>query len=329
MVKKRNEHMAPTEIITYDDDTRVRIFRRPFPALEGFAGMHVDAYALFSERYVVICDTLLCPADMEFVMEHIQPELAYVEPRSIAPLQPHPDTCLATGRQLLVINSHADWDHTWGNGYFTGRLSAPLLAHQHCRVRIQSEEAQAELVAYQTRNAIFQQVVLTPPTLTFTHGLTLYGGDLTFELFPAPGHTSDSIALWIPELRLLLAFNSLEAPFPLLENAASVQPLLSTLQHFVALQPLHVLCSHSKVADSTLVQKNLAYVQKLVHRCRTLLLTHHPTDAELAHASDLIASPFSEFAAEEDGTPSSTFYRQAHEDNIRFIMQDALNHPVE
>ena len=298
--------MAATKITTYDNDMRIRIFRRAFPAMEEFAGMHVDAYALFSEHYVIICDTLLCPADMEFVMETVRPEVV-------------------ARRQLLVLNSHADWDHIWGNGYFSGRQSVPILAHQHCRARIQSEEAQAELAAYQKRDTIFQEVVLTAPTLTFTHGLTVHGGDLTFELFPAPGHTSDSCALWIPELRLLLAFDSLEAPFPLLEDAASVQPLITTLQHFLALQPQHVLCSHSKLADSTLIQKNLDYVQNLEERCRTLLLTRHPDTTELEHASDLIMVPCTESAVEKDGTPASAFYRHAHENNIRFIMQSVMH----
>jgi glyoxylase-like metal-dependent hydrolase (beta-lactamase superfamily II) len=279
-------------------DTRIRIFRRTFPDMEEFAGMYVDAYAIISERYVVICDTLLCPADMETVMTNVRPELA-------------------TGRQLLVINSHADWDHAWGNGYFTGQQSAPILAHHHCRTRLLSTEAQTELAAYQKREATFRNVTLTTPTLTFTHALTLYGGDLTLSLFPAPGHTSDSCALWIPELRLLLAFDSIEAPFPLLESAAGVQPLMTTLQRFLTLEPLHVLCSHS-TADSALVRKNLDYMQKLVHR--TLQLTYRPTDAELEHGSALIDSPFAEFSEGNNGTGLSAFYRQAHEENIRFII---------
>jgi glyoxylase-like metal-dependent hydrolase (beta-lactamase superfamily II) len=294
--------MKIAENITYlaaiQGDTRIRTFRRTFPDMEGFAGMYVDAYAIISERYVVICDTLLCPDDMQVVMENVRPELA-------------------TGRQLLVINSHADWDHAWGNSYFTGRQNAPLLAHRHCRERLQSAEAQAELAVYQKHNTTFRNVALTAPTLTFTHDLTLYGGDLTLTLFPAPGHTADSCALWIPELRLLLAFDSIEAPFPVLESAAGVQPLMTTLHRFLALEPLHVLCSHS-AADSALVHKNLDYIQTLVRR--TLQLTHRPTDAEMVYGSALIGSPFAEFG-EGDETGTSAFYRQAHEENIRFIIK--------
>lgn len=300
---KLSEHI--TRLLPIDNDTRIRIFRRTFPDMKEFAGMYVDAYAVISERYVVICDTLLCPDDMQIVMENVRPELA-------------------SGRQLLVVNSHADWDHAWGNSYFTGRQNAPLLAHHHCRERLQSTEAQTELAAYQQRDITFRNVTLTAPTLTFTHDLTVHGGDLTLKLLPAPGHTPDSCALWIPELRLLLAFDSLEAPFPLLEDAAGVQPLITTLQRFQALEPLSVLCSHS-TANSALIHKNLDYIEKLVQRCQRVLRIHRPTDAELEHGSTLIGAPFAAFGGEHDETGASAFYRQAHEENIRFIMQDALN----
>ncbi len=290
-----------SDTITYlpaiQGDTRIRIFRRTFPDMEEFAGMYVDAYAIISTHYVVICDTLLCPEDMETVMTTLRPELA-------------------GGRQLLVINSHADWDHSWGNGYFVGQRSAPILAHDACRTRLLSKEEQEQLTAYQKREATFHNVTLTPPTLTFTHDLALYGDDLTFTLFPAPGHTIDSSALWIPELRLLLAFDAIEAPFPLLESADGVQLLMATLQRFLALDPLHVLCSHS-TADSALIRKNLDYIQTLVQRAAQI--THRPTAAELEHASTLIASPFAEFSHDE--TDASAFYRQAHEENIRSILR--------
>ena len=90
---KGDNTMAPSEQIislpALQDDTRIRIFRRTFPPMEEFADMHVDAYVIVTERSVVICDTLLSPADMAFVMQHTRPDLT-------------------TGRQLLVLNSHAE-----------------------------------------------------------------------------------------------------------------------------------------------------------------------------------------------------------------------------
>src|SRR4051794_29753211 len=55
---------------------------------------------------------------------------------------------VAGGRQLLVLNTHADWDHYWGNGLFTGpevRYPAPILGHQIAGQRAESDEARATL----------------------------------------------------------------------------------------------------------------------------------------------------------------------------------------
>src|SRR5438105_3586837 len=109
-------------------DPRIHVFRRNFAAVAEFESMEVDAYLVITDRYVVVLDTLLCPEDMTTVMHMAQNELA--------------------GRELLIVNSHADWDHTWGNGYFTGEHFAPIIAHQHCLTRLRSKEAHEELADY-------------------------------------------------------------------------------------------------------------------------------------------------------------------------------------
>src|SRR5215813_1686771 len=112
-------------------DERVRVFRRSLGEMEEFSGMEVDAYAIITERYVVVCDTMLCPEDAAAMMQMVQGEL--------------------TGRELLVVNSHADWDHVWGNRYFTSEHAAPIIAHEHSLVRSQSRESREELEEYQQR----------------------------------------------------------------------------------------------------------------------------------------------------------------------------------
>src|SRR5881394_1370086 len=93
-----------TYIPEMSKDKRLRVFRRML-SLEGeFDGMQVDAYVLLAERYVLICDTLLCPEDMATMLDAVHGEL--------------------NGRKVLVVNSHADWDHTWGNCYFAGAHQA-------------------------------------------------------------------------------------------------------------------------------------------------------------------------------------------------------------
>jgi glyoxylase-like metal-dependent hydrolase (beta-lactamase superfamily II) len=282
-------------------DDRIRVFRRCFNMVGEFEGMEVDGYVVITDRYVVLLDTLLCPEDAEFMIETVKDTLA--------------------GRTLLVVNSHADWDHAWGNAYFTSGNITPIIAHEYGSVRMQSDKEQAELADYQRRYDIFRNVRLVAPTITFNQRLTISGGDLTLELFAAPGHQRDHIAAWIPQLRLLLAFDAVENPLPCLEDAASVPAMFATLASFLSLQPQHLLCSHGKTTNPALISKNLAYLQEIEQRGLLYLQAHQPTPQELEHGSLLIQYPFDEMIAGSNGPIDRTFYSWAHNANIRAILQ--------
>lgn len=290
------KNFAPVPEISPDE--RVRIFRSSFSATGEYEGMEVDACAIISERFVVIGDTLLCPADMAAMLQHLGDVLP--------------------GRQLLVINSHADWDHSWGNCYFSGEHAAPIIAHEHCRTRMLSAEAQEGVNEYQQRFTLFDQVVLQPPTLTFSHNFTIHGGDLTIQLIPSPGHHADHIAIWIPEISLLLAFDAAEKPLPLVE---SVQDMRRTLAHFIALNPQHVLCSHGKTTSIAIVKENLAYLHTLEQRCRSFLGSKQPTSEELDRLPELIHYPLDEVIAGSAEPVDRSFYGWAHANNARNMIQ--------
>lgn len=302
--------MANTEGVVFvpemSTDRRIRVFRRTLNLPGEFDGMEVDAYVVVTERFLVVLDTMTCPEDMTALMEHVQNDLM--------------------GRQLLVVNSHADWDHAWGNNYFTGEHAAPIIAHDYCRVRMQSNEEQTGLQDYQQRFPVFRHVTLVPPTITFREQLTIHGGDLTLELMSAPGHHPDHIAAWIPELHHLLAFDAVEKPLPFMEDATSVQPMFTTLEHFLSLNAERVLCSHGKSTSPTLVKDNLAYLREIERRSRLLLERQTPTNAELEHASTLIDYPFEEVVANTTEPLDTAFYSWAHDANARHIVQWLMSH---
>lgn len=286
-------------------DRRVRVFRRTLDAMEDFSGMEVDAYVIITERYVVVLDTMLCPEDAAAIMQMVQDELA--------------------GRTLLVVNSHVDWDHFWGNSYFREEHAAPIIAHVHSLTRLQSDEASKDLADYQHRYSLFRSVVLVPPTITFAHGLTIHGGDLTIELIPAPGHHLDHIAAWIPQLHLLLAFDAVERPLPIIEDSAAVPLMFSTLERLIALQPERVLCSHGKTTSPEQIRENLAYLREIERRCRALLSTRHPTNAEIEQGALLMGYPFEEVVPAATEDVDRKFYAWAHDNNVRCIMHWLLS----
>src|SRR4029079_12597453 len=91
-------------------------------------GTLVDTFIVVSERYVVLIDTLINSHTAQALLAIAREHLA--------------------GRQLLVVNTHADWDHAWGTHVFAGpgaALPARSIASRQCAERLRSEEARREL----------------------------------------------------------------------------------------------------------------------------------------------------------------------------------------
>jgi glyoxylase-like metal-dependent hydrolase (beta-lactamase superfamily II) len=285
------------------DDSRVLVFRRDFapPIKEDM--LQVDAYVIITERYVVLCDTLLCPEDMAIVLNEIAPAL--------------------TERHLLIVNSHSDWDHTWGNGYFVGHGKPPIIAHSLCPQGLFSDESRSTLAYFQGHYDTFKNVELIPPTLTFEQSLTIHGGDLTLELFSAPGHEPDQLAVWIPELRLLLAFDAAEYPIPTLHKATGVPSMIATLERFLALNPARVLCSHGGINKPSQVEQNLTYLRTIEQRVQALINAQVTSTEEALVNAALREYPFEVVLSTQAPLfqDNSSFYREAHATNVRCMVQ--------
>lgn len=262
--------------------------------------MAVDAYVVLGAEHVVILDTLLSPSDMDYIMAAIEPELV--------------------GKRLLCVNSHADWDHVWGNGFFHGQPATPIIAHERCRQRLTSSEAQETLAEYQSKSRAFDDVSIVAPTLTFATSMTIADSALPIELLHAPGHCLDQIVAWLPGIRLLLGFDAVEKPLPIIAESAYVPLMFSTLQRLADLNPRHVLCSHGNTSSASLAQDNLAYLQEIERRARLFLAGPAPSVLSGQSAATLIGYPSSEMLASLPADSDRTFYGWAHEHNAQTVL---------
>ena len=124
-------------------------------------GEMVRAYLIATERFVLVYDTLLGPKSG-----------AWLHDKALA---------LAQGRPLVVFNSHADWDHYFGNMCFP---DATIISSHLCAERITGGVGAAELakkVAEHPR--CYGEVRLLAPTIT-VEGVT---GTMTWS---ADGNTN-------------------------------------------------------------------------------------------------------------------------------------------
>ena len=287
---EQEQQIRLTEVPNGGWDKRVRLFR---------AGQEVDTCVVVTRRYVVVVDTMATPELAAAIMQAVSDALA--------------------GRQLLVVNTHADYDHCWGNAIFEspgGRYPAPILAHSLAQERMQSDEARQSLARRQQESERFANVRLVEPTITCSNGLTIDGGDLTLELLPTPGHTEDHLSVWIPELKVLLAGDAVEFPFPYVENALDLQAMRDSLTILARLHPEVVIPCHGGPSDATLIARNRAYFHKVWHRVRTALASG-PAPSDWRERDDLpeiIGFSFEEGVQIAGGAPAGlpTFYRGFH-----------------
>jgi glyoxylase-like metal-dependent hydrolase (beta-lactamase superfamily II) len=272
-------------------------------------GELVDVFVVVTQRYVVLVDTLLNPRTAAELLDIARAELA-------------------GERQLLVVNTHSHWDHCWGNQLFAGpgaRHPAPILATRRCAELLGSPEAQARL-AEQRASAPerFGDVRLLAPTVLFDDRLTIDGGDLTLELFATPGHASDHIAIYIPQIRTLLPGDAAELPFPFPESAAGLPVLRDSLARMAALEPAAALYCHAPVTSGpALLRQNIGYFDTLEQRCREARRRGAPAHPDIdADVEALIGFPFeAAVPAGADAEQLAGFYRAGHQASIRMMLE--------
>jgi glyoxylase-like metal-dependent hydrolase (beta-lactamase superfamily II) len=273
-------------------DRRVQIFRY---------ATEVDAYVITTDRYLVIVDTYATPELALELIETVKPDLA--------------------GRQLLVINTHADWDHCWGNATFapSGPYPAIIIGHEQMLTRLR-EAAVAELQCHQSADSTrFANVKLVAPHLTFNDRLQLRGGDLTLELIHTPGHTIDHVAVWIPELRLMIAADAIESPIPEVGADESLSDLRQSLALLKSLDAQLILPSHGGTCTPDLLDRNINYFNHLEANVQ-MAMVNCLVPADWAVRSDLPESLGLAFEALIDPTDlpiataafAESFYRDCH-----------------
>jgi len=203
------------------------------------AEMSVCAAVILGETVSAVVDTLIRPEDMT----------------------PVRDLLARHGRPTLVVNTHADWDHTWGNAAFP---DTPIIAHRLCRAAMLTqgqrklEEKQAE------EPERYRDVTIVPPTITFSEFMDIDLGGMTLSIHHLPGHTADEAVVHLPEAGFLFAGDAAEWPIPTTE-VGPLRPWADALRMWAARDDVRtVVPSHGPVSDAQLLHDNAAYLDALL-----------------------------------------------------------------
>lgn len=192
-----------------------------------------NVYVIEGREQVFVCDTFLGPDSMQAVKEYIATHMA--------------------GKPLIIFNSHADWDHVWGNCAFA---SALIIAHQQCRGRLKAD-GEADLA----KHAKFHrgEISLVLPNLTFQERMGF--PEEGIEFFHSPGHTADSATCYDRIDRVLFVGDNLEDPIPYV-TPGLLEQYVATLKRYLSIGIDTIIPVHGEVVSRELVRRNLQYIER-------------------------------------------------------------------
>ncbi|MCS5732810.1 MBL fold metallo-hydrolase [Herbiconiux daphne] len=172
------------------------VFQRRYDPLD------VSVVAIVGDTGVTVVDTRNNPAEADEIVADVLSAFA-------API-------------VAVINTHAHYDHTFGNQRFVrapGFAGVPIYGHQLIPRHYERFEA-PRLEAAQADPARepgkrWADVQLTPPTELIGGPVTIHPGGREIELVPiAPGHTDTDLAIFVPDAATWLLGDVIEQSGP-------------------------------------------------------------------------------------------------------------------
>jgi glyoxylase-like metal-dependent hydrolase (beta-lactamase superfamily II) len=206
----------------------------------------VRGVLVVGDRCAVVWDTLSRPRDM------------------------HPFLPLIGDRELLIVYSHADWDHIWGTAGLPYKR-ARIIAHALTQARFGTDVPAVLARQQAAAPGAWNDVVLVPPAESFDREYSLDIGGLSLELRHLPGHTPDCIVGLIPERGVLLAGDTVETPCPVVPADSPLAAWIAALRVLSDDARVRtVVPAHGPIGGREILRQNITYLEGI--------LTGHPID---------------------------------------------------
>ena len=184
----------------------------------------------------------------------------------------------APARVRVLVNTHAHFDHTFGNQQFGpgSELAVPIYGHQLLPVHLDQFE-RPRLGVWRDGSGDepprdWDQVQITPPTHLVGAREQLHIGRRTIELNPlSPGHTDADLVVHVPDAATWIVGDVVEASGPPMYGSGCL-PVQHPQQLESLLRQLTdddvVVPGHGPVVDRGFVVSQLAEVTRLAHQLR-------------------------------------------------------------
>jgi len=166
---------------------------------------------------------------------------------------------------LYLINTHHHADHVYGNYLYP---EAEIISWKDTR-RYLEYHGEENLRQAQEETPELTDVKLRLPNILFDKGrMFLHLGGRTLELIHAPGHTADSIVVYIHEDRLLFAGDTM-MPVPYIVWG-DWKDMVETLGHLTEMHLDNIVQGHGEVLlrgeIPKTIEANITYLRQIYER---------------------------------------------------------------
>jgi glyoxylase-like metal-dependent hydrolase (beta-lactamase superfamily II) len=257
----------------------------------------VDTFAVRCREFDLLIDTMISPGTADQAVQLLE--------RS------------ESSPPLLVLNTHGDHDHAWGNCLFAGATAtrrAPVIGHADVRRRLAEPSATRFLSEQRAKQpGWYGDITLVAPTIEFREEFMLRGGDLTLLVFLTPGHTPDHVSVWIEELGVLIAGDAAEFPVPLIHSGDDVPIFRASLRRMRDLNAKVVLYCHSSgITAPDVIEANLGYFDELEARIDSTLRSGKAPDSVTPQSLDWPFEAAIPLGRSIGDVGDPDFYRRSH-----------------
>ena len=182
----------------------------------------VTAGAIVAKDGVILVDTLPFPSESLAIASFI--------------------ARISRSSRVYVILTHYHADHTYGSCFFP---KATILSHVRCRDLL-IKKAGPALEQARLEEPDLEKVTICLPDVTFDAGeLSLQLGGRVVRLIHAPGHTRDTVMVYVEDARALFASDTV-MPVPSIVDG-DVETLRSSLRKVTELPVENMVQGHGEV----------------------------------------------------------------------------------
>lgn len=216
----------------------------------------VSAGVIAGPQWAVLVDTLI-PQETLLIKEFIEKKLSL--------------------SVKYIINTHHHADHSWGNCFFPG---ATIIGHELCR-QLLIEKAPSALEVASQENPLCAKLSIVPPQITFKDGIyRLKVGKKNINLFRAPGHSEDGIAVLIEEDRILFS-GDVFMPIPFVVEG-NLEQSIESIQKIAKMGLENIIQGHGDIILRGEIEEkaheNITYLKAIQKAVTTAIRRKNPLE---------------------------------------------------